>query len=111
MSKIIKIPFREEFREPMLNGKKTMTTRSKKYGEEGDLFEAFGAFFRLILVSKWPLSLVAENYDLEGMDSKEEFIEIWEKIHPRRGYRPDDQRWIHAFELVGKVPDGLQIHC
>jgi len=34
------MPFKECFREPMLNGRKIMTSRTKRMGEAGDTFQA-----------------------------------------------------------------------
>ena len=45
------IPFRPEFKDKMLKGLKTATSRTKKYGNAGDTFNAFGATFRIIHVS------------------------------------------------------------
>ena len=41
MSECKVIPFMVEFEERMLNGQKTATTRTKKYGNGGDLFFCF----------------------------------------------------------------------
>ena len=35
----------------------------------------------------------------EGCSSPEEFIEIWNGLHPR-GFHPDDWVYLHEFELV-----------
>jgi hypothetical protein len=44
------------------------------------------------------LSEVANNYELEGFRSTEEFVERCERLHPERGFRPDDMVWVHEFE-------------
>lgn len=97
---MIKVPFWEQFRIPMFRGDKTMTTRSKKYGEQGDVFEAFGAVWEIICVKKLPIGVVAEEfYDSEGFDTKEDFIELWKKIHPKVGFQPTREYWVHLFRF------------
>jgi len=99
----VNIPFWEMFREPMLRGDKIMTTRSRKFGNKGDIFDKFGATFEITLVKKLPVGLVAnEFYDAEGFDTKEDFIKIWEKIHPKVGYQPERDYFVHLFKRVGE---------
>ena len=57
--KISRLPFGERFRYPILHGKKICTSRTKKYGNVGDIFEAFGKEFTLIEVEKKSLNEVA----------------------------------------------------
>ena len=97
-----KIPFWEVFKTPMLRGDKIMTTRSKKYGNKGDKFEAFGHVFEIMMVKKLPIGLIAnEFYEEEGFDCKECFIDTWETIHPRVGYQPEREYYVHLFKLLG----------
>lgn len=97
----VKIPFLPRFKEVMLNGKKTMTSRTRKYGEIGDTFKAFEATFQLTNVEKLALFYVANNYYREeGLQSKEEFIEGWEQIHPRKGYDSNQIVWVHVFKKM-----------
>lgn len=85
----------------MLTGKKTMTTRSKKYGDMGDTFEIFGQKFIIKNIVKLRVGVVAYTYyDAEGLNSPEEFIEIWKKIHPMVGFQPDRKYWAHIFIKV-----------
>lgn len=103
----INLPFREEFRDRMLSGRKTCTSRTKRFGEGGDTFEAFEAEFILernnaglntIAVDRFPLSYVAKYFfGGEGFDTTEDFIECWKKIHPRKGYDPEQKVWVHYF--------------
>ena len=88
------------FKEPMLRGDKIMTTRSKKYGAVKDVFEAFGQEFIITWVKKLPVGLIAnEFYDAEGFDTKEDFIKVWEQIHPKVGYQPERDYWVHLFGI------------
>lgn len=99
--KSIIIPFLPEWKDKMLRGIKTHTCRSKAYGKPGDRFTIFGATFELVRVWKTTLENVAQHYyDVEGCASPEEFIAVWDKIHPRRKYAHDDVRWLHEFEKV-----------
>jgi len=104
MTECITIPFMAEFEERMLTGKKTATTRNKKYGNGGDLFSAFNHTFQLTKVYKVYLQDVcATAYEKEGFNSQPEFIECWKKLHPRKGYVPDQEVWFHEFKLLGGV--------
>ena len=95
----VEIPFQPEFEEAMLLGRKTMTSRTKRYGYEGDYFEAFGRVFVLTAVYKIPLARVAyHHYSQEGFESPEGFIDIWRKLHRRVGYNPDRIVFCHEFK-------------
>lgn len=99
----VKIPFLQEFKERMLSGQKTATTRSKKYGDSGDTFKIFGAEFRIIKTLKMPLSAIAYAfYKQEGFETRQGFVNIWNRLHPRRGYQPDDKKFIHFFVKLGE---------
>lgn len=82
----------------MLESRKTATSRTKQYGERGDQFEAFGAPFVILQVQKVKLREVAEKwYEAEGMPSPEAFIAVWKKIHPVKGYDPEQEVYLHLF--------------
>lgn len=101
MSNCFVIPFLPEFKERMLNNQKTATTRTKKYGNCGDLFSAFGSSFQLTKVDRVYLQDVASTfYKQEGFNSQQEFCDIWIKIHPRKGYQFDQKVWLHQFKKV-----------
>jgi hypothetical protein len=95
------IPFKEHFEEAMLSGRKTWTTRSKKHGKSGDIFEIFGAKFQIIDVEQMRLGQILDHYKQEGCKSPEEFIRIWNTIHPKKGFNPFDVYWVHFFKLLG----------
>ena len=101
MSECITIPFMSEFEGRMLAGVKTATTRNKKYGNGGDLFSAFGHSFQLTKVNKVYLQDVCSTYYIqEGFKSQPEFIDCWKKLHPRKGYVPEQEVWLHEFKRV-----------
>lgn len=84
----------------MLSSKKTVTSRTRKYGDRGDQFEAFGAPFVLLGVTRLPLFEVADKWHkAEGFEDREGFIEIWNKIHPKItfDFDPDRKVFLHRF--------------
>lgn len=95
----VKIPFLAHFKEPMLNGRKTWTSRSKRYGKVEDEFDAFGKTFVIEGQFKAGLRYIAEHWDKEGCNNKEEFLALFQKIHPRKPIKPDDKYWIHIFRM------------
>lgn len=96
------IPFKEEFNDHLAFGRKTVTSRTKKYGEPGDWFERNGMAFVLTDVKRILLGDVAEElYYEEGFEHEDEFKQVWNDIHPRRHFREDDMVWVHTFKRVG----------
>jgi len=102
----IDIPFNDWSKNRLLDRRKTATTRSKRYGEPGDTFEVdlsprpFKSY-ELVSIELMTLKEIAEeHYDEEGAESPQEFIEVWNEIHPFRKYRPDDKKWFHKFKEV-----------
>jgi hypothetical protein len=97
---LVKIPFKPYFKEPLLNGVKTCTARTKRMGEPGDTFMAFGASFELVSVEEVRLYEVASLWKEEGCTSEEDFKGIWETIHPRTGYSEYHIVKLHRFKMV-----------
>ncbi len=95
----VKIPFYERFRDPLLNGTKTWTSRTRRYGKPDDVFLAFGASFKILSITKKPLSEVADHWREEGCTSIEDFIVLWKKIHYRVGFLPKQMVYVHTFIL------------
>lgn len=97
----IGIPMNEWSQGRLREGEKSATTRTERYGERGDRFEAVGRVYELTDVIPAPLRLVAVHFhEEEGCESKEEFIEVWEDIHYRKGYKPDWMVYLHLFRGV-----------
>lgn len=94
----VAIPFQPRWRPMVLDGRKTTTVRTRRYGAAGDEFELDGATFVLTQVAMMPL---AKARDLawrdEGMASPEEFERAWADNHPTRGFRGEDAVWLHRF--------------
>jgi hypothetical protein len=102
MSQIIKIPFKERFREPLLNQTKDWTTRTKAMGKPHDYFEAFGATFRLDEVFQVSLKYIISHWKREGCTSEQDFIDVWKSIHPKRKFDLEETFWVHSFHRVGQ---------
>lgn len=101
--KQVEIPFNEWSRERMRRGKKTATSRTKRYGEVGDWFEVDGQRYELIYVTRSCLDTIKKwYYRWEGCKTPEEFVEVWESIHRRAGFRPTQKIWFHVFKKVGE---------
>ena len=97
----VKIPFKPRFKEPMLNGQKTWTSRNKWYGQIWDTFDAFGEEFVITNRARLSLGYVADHSKEEGCKSREDFIELWKQIHPRRGFLTEQIVKVHQFKKVG----------
>jgi hypothetical protein len=48
----------------------------------------------------WHLSFVTNHWKEEGCESREDFIQLWQKIHPRKGYDPYQQVYVHIFRRI-----------
>ena len=82
----------------MLANQKVCTSRNKRYGRPGDTFQAFGADFELLAVTRTTLLDVSRHFfQQEGCSSPEEFEEIWTELHPRRGFVPAQAVYLHRF--------------
>ena len=102
MPKEVSIPFQPEFEVSMLSGKKTATTRTKRYGYPGNWFKAFGRVFVLTEVYPTFLDVVTSlHYLEEGFNSPQEFIDLWDRLHRGVPYlkRPGRSVYFHRFSL------------
>ena len=101
----VTIPFKSEFKQLMLSGQKTCTSRYKRYGYAGETFEAFGATFEISGVNRYRLSDVAElMYLAEGFSSPDQFLRMWWKLHPRRDRDMDAFVYTHWFSQQSNKP-------
>lgn len=88
----------ERFREALASGRKTATTRSKRYVRPGERFVGLGMEFECLRTVQLPLAVIRDGYwEEEGVSSPEDFVKIWNGIHPRRGFVGTDVRWLHTF--------------
>ena len=97
------IPFLKEFEHQLRNGDKVATTRTKRYGQKGDTFTIYGTRFKLMQVIPTPLKTVADYfYRPEGFDTPQAFIQVWNRIHPRKRYVPEQTVYLHIFCRLGE---------
>ena len=97
----IKIPFNGWSIERLRDGTKFATCRNKKYGDKGDYFRIDDWIGEIKFVVKVPLWFVrAWLYKTEGADSPEEFVRVWEQIHPKKGWVDEQEVWYHCFDIT-----------
>ena len=95
----IHIPFRDDMKQAIADGRKTATSRTKRYGKPGDRFQVDGRWYELIRITRQELVWVARRYwKDEGMDSEENFWQVWKQIHPRKKISEYDLVWFHEFK-------------
>lgn len=98
---LVYIPFLPQFEDVMLSGKKRMTSRTKRYGQVADVFDAFGATFLILAVEKMELGSVAVyHFKDEGFNCMSDFVNCWHYIHPRKGFDGDKKVWTHRFRKL-----------
>lgn len=94
----VDLPFQPRWRPAVLDGSKTTTVRTRRYGAAGDTFELEGVAFTLTRVEAMPLGRARDAvWREEGMASPEEFERVWAENHPAHGFRPGDSVWVHHF--------------
>ena len=100
-----RLPFRPEFEEAIRSGAKTVTSRTRRYGQINDVLHTpFGPVW-LVGLYQVRLATVRDNFwRAEGVGSAEEFVETWVRLHPRKGFDPDQRVWLHEFEFLGEKP-------
>jgi len=103
--KKIKIPFNDWSMIKLKHSNKECTSRTKKYGNEGDIFttdfENFRITYRITHILKLPLWIVRDFlYKAEGAESPHIFENVWNEIHPIRRYQPNDMVFVHFFEIA-----------
>lgn len=97
----IVIPFNAWSTGQILAGRKTSTCRIKLYGYTGDTFRLEGRRYLINHVYVVTLERVRmEFYRQEGCMSPEEFEEVWIRIHPRKGYSPNQRVYLYLFQYI-----------
>jgi len=100
----VEFAFLPEWEAKVLAGEKTATTRRTKHADPGDTFTAFGKKFRVVAVDRPTLQEVRALYwKDEGCASPAEFEEVWNRIHPRAGFRPMQRVFFHRWEPFDTV--------
>jgi len=78
----ITIPFNDWSMKRLRGYRKRATSRNKRYGNVG-------------------LAFVRDHfYHEEGCDSEDEFIAIWNEIHPRKKFDDEHKVWLHLFKEI-----------
>lgn len=100
------VPFLAQFQDPLRNGRKTATTRTKRIGREGDYFVLPGEprveFVLIANPIRVPLGFVLDAlWDIEGFQSAEEAWDTWREIYSGRDWGGFEQVWLHRFRRVG----------
>jgi hypothetical protein len=94
------LPFRPYFVKRIAVGAKTTTARTEKYGDVGDKLKTAAGVVELTEVAKVRLDTVRDHYWRdEGVSSPDEFEQVWRSIHPRKGFVPEQEVWLHRFRL------------
>lgn len=94
----ITIPFTEEMATLILQHRKILTTRTKRYGHPGDWFRLNTETFLIIGLRHVKLSHPAVDlFPLEGFATSQDFILYWNKFHPEKQYNPENLVWCHLF--------------
>jgi len=97
------IPFAARWRGRMLDGRKTVTSRTKRLGEPGGVFVAFGARFELLSVEARPYGEIAGTlYAPEGCDSEDEFRKAVRGIWWGKEPKDDREMYLHSFRRLDR---------
>lgn len=100
---ILSIPFKARFIEPMEQGIKTRTWRTRRYGDPGDIFPNGKSQYMLTIVERACMGSVPVYFKEEGFRDAEDAIETLKEIFPQNGYQPDRMGWAHWFERAGQT--------
>lgn len=85
----------------MLDGRKTVTSRTKPLGMPGDVFPAFGARFELLSVGQRAYGDIArELYAPEGCETEEEFRAAVRGIWWGKEPKDDRMMYLHTFRRL-----------
>lgn len=98
---LVNVPFQDRWKEKMLEGAKTCTSRTRRYGKMGDNFWEYEREFVIVRVERMTLLEVARDYwQMEGCDSPAGFEAAWIELHRRAGWRPTQLVWVHHFSRI-----------
>jgi len=105
----IEIPF-NNWSKKRLYRYKTATSRNYRYGNIGDQFTVtiqvneetiYVKLFEITHIERVTLAFVRDHfYQQEGCDSEDEFIAIWNEIHPRKRFDDEQKVWLHLFKEI-----------
>lgn len=97
----IYIPFNPWSKDKLDTDEKICTTRTKRYGYPGDYFYVKGVKYVLVEIRHISLNTVANDfYKEEGCESSGEFVQVWNDIHPFKGFVSEQIVYLHIFRKV-----------
>lgn len=107
-SKNTTLPFHNEMKKAIVEGRKKKTTRYDVYWVDHDMFyyeddknNTWEVHFKVSDINQCRLAEAVDLFwEQEGFNSKEEMIELWKKLHPRRGYRALDTVYVHDIIIL-----------
>lgn len=100
---IIDFPFQPEWQSRMESGQKTCTSRPRTFGRAGLCFVKWGKVYIIVRIEGRRLDDIAANlYKEEGCANPGEFIAWWERLHPKKGWCPNEVVVVHHFMLLEK---------
>lgn len=95
------LPFLAEFEEAIRSGRKTATSRPRRYGQAGDIVKTRFGYVRIRSCTRMSLAEIRDrHWREEGCSSPEQFEAVWRRLHPRSGFVPWHRVWFHRFELL-----------
>jgi hypothetical protein len=94
--------FDEEWREPMMRGRKTCEARLYRYNRR--TFWAFGDEYIVAKSERLKLGDIAEKWFKEhGCYSSRDFREVWKQAHGAP-FDPEQRVWLHHFKKAFEAP-------
>lgn len=96
------MPFLPRFHAAIQKGLKTATTRTQAYGKPGDILDTPAGPIKLLFVGRFKLGIVRDClWRCEGLSGPVPFEMIWRDLHPKAGFNPDQEAWLHLFVYAG----------
>lgn len=101
------VPFKSGYAALIEQGRKTATTRTRRYGIPGQAVTSTAGDLLLVAVVKMPLRLVRDYwYEAEGFETPSEFVAAWKSVHPRKQFDPKQLVWLHVFVTLERARKG-----
>jgi hypothetical protein len=105
------MPFYDDMKDAILEGRKTATTRTKNYlnkyapwdlpVRDAMMWKNCIIYILWTDVKKMKLGYVRnDHFKEEGFETPEDFEKKWKQIHPRKGYSPLQEVYFHTFKVL-----------
>lgn len=88
----MKLPFNDWSKSRIKQGRKFCTSRTKKYDDK-QVTDIWQVTLRFVKQYLW---------QVEGADSPEEFEEVWNSIHPKKKFNPEQMVYVHFGNFAPK---------